>query len=280
MHKIVDDTLPPAYAATARDKFRIRHVTTSHDRMLGKVGASTPGRRAARGVLSPAHDVRGPPAGAAAADTPSPTDASGAAAAHPAAAGRAGRRPGPGRRDRSVGTARRHPGRGRSRRHADVAPRPPPHRRSTRSQRTHPAAVRRPGGSDGDRRPHHHRHRAAQPGPATGHDGGRHGAATDVHGRARRRGDRRPAPHRGSRRRRPRWTRRCRSPPERAMVPRVLPFIDSNRSWEQVRIGVITEFGGLVNGTAPPSPGPMPTTGSSWHHGSATSPATPTSTRT
>ena len=36
-------------------------------------------------------------------------------------------------------------------------------------------------------------------------------------------------------------------PGERALVPRVLPFVE--RTWEQVRIGVITEFGGLVDGT-------------------------------
>ncbi len=34
---------------------------------------------------------------------------------------------------------------------------------------------------------------------------------------------------------------------ERAMVPHVLPFIE--RTWEHVRVGVITEFGGLVDGT-------------------------------
>ena len=38
-------------------------------------------------------------------------------------------------------------------------------------------------------------------------------------------------------------------PGERAMVPRVLPFISSGRTWEDVRLGVITEFGGLVDGT-------------------------------
>jgi len=36
---------------------------------------------------------------------------------------------------------------------------------------------------------------------------------------------------------------------ERAMVPAVLPFISTGRTWEDVRIGVITEFGGLVAGT-------------------------------
>lgn len=36
-------------------------------------------------------------------------------------------------------------------------------------------------------------------------------------------------------------------PGERALVPRVLPFVE--RSWEAVRLGVITEFGGLVDGT-------------------------------
>jgi hypothetical protein len=36
---------------------------------------------------------------------------------------------------------------------------------------------------------------------------------------------------------------------ERAMVGSVLPFIASGRTWESVRVGVITEFGGLVDGT-------------------------------
>ncbi|HTI32731.1 MAG TPA: hypothetical protein VL422_03575 [Miltoncostaea sp.] len=38
-------------------------------------------------------------------------------------------------------------------------------------------------------------------------------------------------------------------PGERALVPRVLPFIASGRTWEDVRLGVITEFGGLAGGT-------------------------------
>lgn len=36
---------------------------------------------------------------------------------------------------------------------------------------------------------------------------------------------------------------------ERAMVRNVLPFITSGKTWNDVRVGVITEFGGLVDGT-------------------------------
>jgi hypothetical protein len=36
---------------------------------------------------------------------------------------------------------------------------------------------------------------------------------------------------------------------ERALVPDVLPFVASGRTWANVRLGIITEFGGLADGT-------------------------------
>ena len=36
---------------------------------------------------------------------------------------------------------------------------------------------------------------------------------------------------------------------ERALVPNVIPFIARGRTWIDVRVGVITEFGGLIDGT-------------------------------
>ena len=40
MHKIVDDVVPAAHRAAAKAKFKVSHAATSHDRMIGQVGAS------------------------------------------------------------------------------------------------------------------------------------------------------------------------------------------------------------------------------------------------
>ena len=40
MHKIVDETVPAAFRAAAKAKFKVTRAATSHDRTIGEVGAS------------------------------------------------------------------------------------------------------------------------------------------------------------------------------------------------------------------------------------------------
>ena len=248
MHKIVDDTLPPAYAATARDKFRIRHVTTSHDRMLGKVGASTPGvapleeslrQRTTFVARQPAQQPPTPPVPPTPPAPPqlTPQQQAEQAADRVRDAVIAASAPLVGTPDAAdlVDTLTLRLVRRRTvARPAANAPTRPLYdvlvgATVTADLTTIDTALRN----------------RARPRDTTAADTVRRrmfmavldAVVTDAQPRTAVAAPTTPLDP------------AVQIPAERAMVPRVLPFIDSNRSWEQVRIGVITEFGGLVDGT-------------------------------
>ena len=243
MHQIVDRTVPPAYAAKVKAKFRVRHVATSHDRMIGKVGASSPGvapleeSLRERTTFVARQPAQPPPPTPPAAPRLTPQQQADQAADRVRDAVIAAAAPLVGTPDAAdlVDTLTDRLVRRRNvARPAATAPTRPLYdvlfdatvtadlaaidaallNRRRPADRSAANAVRRRmfmavlGALITDAQP-----RTAVAAPATALD---------------------PA---------------VQIPAERALVPRVLPLIDSNRTWEDVRVGLITEFGGLVDGT-------------------------------
>ncbi|HET6948977.1 MAG TPA: hypothetical protein VFI47_01275, partial [Acidimicrobiales bacterium] len=277
MHRIVDQTIPAPYRAAVKAKFRIAAAKTSHDRMLGEVGAASPGVAPLQEALGERNVFvsRQAPAGAAVVQRSVGDTTSGNLAAPAPARAQLQRQP---------------------------APPPPPPPARTPAQQVDDAAERvrdavraaaapLVGTANGDDivgiLTQQLIRRRADTSAALRRTNPNHPAlplyavlygtdvvadlqTIDTQSLGRRPADKRKAADPVRRRVfqavlaglvtdvRPRTAVAAPATPldravqiagERAMVPAVLPFIASGRTWDDVRVGVITEFGGLVDGT-------------------------------